>query len=207
MISRFSRAFEQRHMISGHFTLSKKQLDYIRTELPEYYEPLRKYNDSMEQHLDSMRHIPPRGHFCKLDKTLEGDSIMAALIEHYKGKPTIISISPWASPLLWDIKATLGEIYKDLSDYRELFNYVTLCGGEYTDEMQWKERMRNYEGDHYYLMNYQAEWLFKQYCTDGQVLEYSVLGIAADGTIDIFKGTPAQSVKTINWLLSQLEVE
>ena len=104
-------------------------------------------------------------------------------------------------------KATLWEIYKDLSDYRELFNYVTLCGEWHDDEMKWKEWMRNSEGDHYYLMKYQAEWLFKQYSIDGQVYDSSVLGIAADGTVHVFKGILAQSVEAINWLLSQLEVE
>jgi hypothetical protein len=207
-IRRFNRAIEQRNMIRSHYTLSKKQLDYLRTELPEYYEPLRKYNDSMEQYLDSMRHIPPRGKFCKLDKTLEGDSILTALINRYKGKPTIIRISLWPSFLLWDIKATLWEIYKDLSDYRELFNYVTLCGGEYADEKQWKEWVRNYEGDHYYLMKYQADWLFKQYSIDGQIHGSSVLGIAADGTVHIFNDDkPGHPLEAVNWLLSQLGVK
>lgn len=192
---------------------SQKQFETLKSELPEYYESLKKIMEGRQSRLDNFHSTPMKGHFCKLDKTLEGDSILTALINRYKGKPTIICISPFVFFLQWDIKATLWEIYKDLSDYRELFNYVTLYGGGHTEEMEWKEWMRDYDGDHYYLMKYQAEWLFKQYSIDEQIIDGLIsnrccLGIAADGTVHIFNDDkPGHPLEAVNWLLSQLGVK
>lgn len=124
-------------------------------EIPEYESAIRKSMKKAEEEREAKLNMPTKGRLCELDRSLEGDAILTNLIAKYNnGKPTIITISKYC----YFDSATYFKTY-----YKDKVNFVYIAGGEYADNEKFHDGMKEQEGDFYYLMKYQFNYLSKLY--------------------------------------------
>ena len=94
------------------------------------------------------------------DRQLEGQALIDAVGEKYRGKPTLVSV--WS----YGASNTCPDAY-ELYVHAKGMNQVHLTSVKgLGEEMYWKSSIRHYPGDHYLQMRYQVDSLFQLYMPD-----------------------------------------
>lgn len=123
-------------------------------DIPEYESALINCLRRQEAEKEKQRNQPLKGTLKELDRSLEGDAIMKGILTNYNnGKPTIVLISEYC----------LFNVQHYLAYYKDYFNFVYITGGKFSTQESFKDSMKEHEGDFYYLMQYQFNYLYNSY--------------------------------------------
>lgn len=174
--------------------LYPRQLETVKELLPEYYEAIVEMNQQEEARLDSLRTQPDKGAVCLLDRSLEGDSILPALLQKYRGRLTVVLGEDY--PQLYEY-STYDWLRKQCKDKAQL---VYICGGPNADEKRFRLHAHQWEGDHYLLMGYQYDELCRQYHAEDDN-EFLLL-FDADGKL-LYRRTEGVGVGPLQDLLNK----
>lgn len=170
-VQRLCEAEQLKRQIEYHEYIAESKIAELCKGIPEYEPSIRKFWMEKETESDQDMDKPTLGKMCELDRSLEGEDILKSLIAKYQnGKPTVISISQ---------TCYAGEISHYSRNVKDKINLVFIIGGKYADEMELQKDMRKHEGDFYYIMKYQYDYLSEHY----KKADYkTLLLVSADGT-------------------------
>lgn len=153
---RFLKAQEVINKSRYYDYLLEHDLATVKVDIPEYLPLVIDYMDRWKNIRKTFDEGPIHGHACILDRSLEGESILSGLLSKYKnGKPTFIYITKGSSIQKNDLVIAYP------TEQNIDFNKVYLTGGKEADESRWNKEMLKVDGDFYYLMGYQFDYLTK----------------------------------------------
>ena len=135
-------------------TLTENKLATFKQTMPEYYPLIQRLNNerlALQQQQANAKEI---GTMCHLDRSIEGDSVLTALMATYKGKPTFLTIAGY--------EFFRGTGLEELNErYKDMANFVYVMGGIAAVERMMHDAMKRYEGNFYFVTNYQHQALAK----------------------------------------------
>lgn len=130
--------------------LTESKIKSYCKDIPEYESALINYLKKENVEKEKQRNRPLKGTLKELDRSLEGDAIIKGILANYNnGKPTIMLISEYC----------IFKAQHYLAYYKDKFNFVFITGGKFSTQENFQESMQEYEGDFYYLMQYQFNYL------------------------------------------------
>lgn len=165
---------------SGRY-MTEARMRRMQREAPEYYEVLAervRKDDESRTPETSLAGSTDASNYCELDRQLEGDSILPALLSRYKGTPVILNIGSYVSndvpSMILNMIDWKSDKWKALCDQnidswhrglfssssRPLVRFVALSSGEMTRESIWRSRVKYFTHfDQYLIMGYQYNHL------------------------------------------------
>lgn len=142
--------------------LTPEELQKVAADCPAFEQEILDKNAAMKAMLEENARNP-QFVIKSIPEDLKGEDVFKALVEPYKGKPTLVDFwATWCGPC----KAAMKTIEPLKQELKGKVNFIYVTGPSSPKET-WNKMIPTIHGDHYYVTAEQYDTLLKQFESQG----------------------------------------